>query len=123
MARFRVLLAGIPRMLQEIVETTLRGQPDMHIVGALQNGGANALAAALHATATDVVILGLDTEARAAAYESLLFDHCRVRLVAIVGDGREAFVYELRPNRVPIAELTADELLDVIRTGRQIEVS
>lgn len=108
-------------MLQEIVENTLRGQPDMHVIGAVQNGGANALAATLDTTAADVVVLGLDNEARANAYEPLLFDHSRLRLLAIVGDGRDAFVYELRPNKTPMAEVSAEELIDVIRTRPPIE--
>ena len=117
MVRFRILLAGMPRMLQDIVEERLRAQPDMQIVGTLDASGAtaSALSSTLDEHGADIVILGLHDETIARSYEPLLFDHCRLRLLAIVGNGRDAFIYELKPNRTPIPEVSAEELLDVIR--------
>lgn len=119
MSRIRILLAGMPRLLEDIVEHMLNVQSDMHVVGTVVPHGAAAaaLVEALADTPADVVVLGLSEEAEASTYDALLFANPRLRLLAVVGDGRGAFLYELQPSRVPLGVVSPEALVDVIRAA------
>lgn len=114
MTRVRVLLAGMPRMLRDIVEAALLSQRDLDVVGAA-DGAPAALRAALTANAAEVAIVGVASDAAVTMYDDVLYAHPRLRLLALVGDGRDALLYELRPNRTVLGEPSADVLLGAVR--------
>ena len=87
MAHIRIVLAQMPRMLQEIVRTILSAEPDMEIDTSTVSEHEMASSEALRDA--DVVILG-EAEARTDAYAAVLFAHPRLRFVAISDDRRGA---------------------------------
>jgi hypothetical protein len=111
--RVRILFAGVPPMLQEIIERAARAEPDLEIVGATRTAD---LAATIARTGADAAILALPDGAAVAAYEDVLYCHPRVRLLAVVDDGRSALLYALRPHLTPLGELSADGLLQAVRS-------
>lgn len=107
----RVVLAQMPQMLQEIVRTILSAEPDMEIDTSTLSERGMASSEALRSA--DVVILS-EAEARTDAHSAVLFAHPHLRLVAING-GRRASLYELRPHRLPLGEMSPSALVQAVR--------
>lgn len=108
MERTRILLADMPRMLFDIVAEVLHGQPDMEVVEA-EPGSVLELAGRARA---DVVIMGADDPTIAS---ELLAAHPRVKLLAVTGADGECWLYELRPQRISLGEVSPTSLVDEIR--------
>lgn len=113
MIRVRILFAGIPQMLEEIVERAARAAPDVEIVGTALPAD---LASAVARTRADVAILALPDGAALAAYDDMLYTHPRTRLLAVTDDGRGALLHRLRPQTVTLGELSAEGLLNAVRS-------
>lgn len=115
----RVLLLGLPVMLRQIVSQTIAAEPDLEIVGELED---MRLAAARQ---PHVVIVGLGAdepvlEACVPAVVRALLDHLpRAKVLGLLPDGRSGYVYELRPQRAPIGELSPATLITSIRKAVQ----
>jgi hypothetical protein len=103
----------MPRMLSDIITDVIGDQPDMEKVGDLPSR--DGLRAAVETTAADVVLLGL--------LDSDLPDDClpvftaypSLRMLGVAADGRRAFLYELRPQRFPLGEVSPNGLVEAIR--------
>lgn len=110
----RIVLVDLPRMLREIVEQAVMAEPDMVIVR--DPGENHSLSATVGRTGADFVILGRDGELD--EVDGLLETHPHLRVLAVAGDGREAFLYELRPTRTPLGEISPRTIVDAIRSAR-----
>jgi DNA-binding NarL/FixJ family response regulator len=110
--RIRVLLAEMPRMLRELVEPVLATDPDIVVVGAVDSR--DALEVAVRALEADVVLVAMPSDEQAESYARLLFDAPRTTLLAITHDGRDAFLYALRPHKMPIGEVSRSGILAAI---------
>jgi DNA-binding NarL/FixJ family response regulator len=99
-------------MLRDIVQSVLGERGDIELTTVA--GGAGALAASIAARGADVVIVA-EGAPNADAYAALLYTHPRLRLVAISGDGRDAHLYELRPQRIPLGALSPESLVEIVR--------
>jgi DNA-binding NarL/FixJ family response regulator len=109
----RIVLVDLPRIMREIIQQAIADEPDMVIV----NGSLPAdLRGALERSAADFVISGADHEL--AEVGALLEERPRLRVLSVVGDGREAFLYELRPTRTPLGEVSPRTIVDAIRSAR-----
>jgi len=101
-------------MLLDIVANIVADQPDMDIVPCPV--GATNLRIAVERGNADVVILSrkapLDGE-----YDDLLYGRVHLKVIEIEGEGRRGSLYELRPHRVPLGEMSATGLLDAIRAS------
>lgn len=115
MDRARVVVLELPRLVQEIVEHAVGGQPDMEIVADLPT--APTLPAALAEARADVVISG--AEHGCAALSELLGELPRLKLLAVSDDARNAVLYELRPTRTPLGEVSPQTIVDAIRSARR----
>jgi len=114
--RIRILLVEeMPRMLRDIVERAVGTRPDMEVVERVE--GRDALAAAVDRTPVDVAILYLADQLELPSYDAMLFDHPRIRLLALTGDGRAAAVYALRPQLDPVRVVSPNGLVDAIRAA------
>lgn len=102
-------------MLRDIVESLLRSQRDMYIAGELP--ARDGLSDAIGRARPDVVLLGLPSGDVPPFYNELLYAHPTLRLLAVTGDGRSAYRYELRPQRSPVGEVSPQGLLDAIRAA------
>jgi DNA-binding NarL/FixJ family response regulator len=106
-----VLVAELSGVLRDIIDTTLSAQPDMEVVvGALRISSSRAPGA--H---PDVVVIGLSDGDVSHAVETLFAQYPHARILGIAGDGRRAYMHELRPHRMSLGELSPEQLVDVIR--------
>ena len=112
MDRVRVVITKMPQLLQDIVFAILSAEPDIDLTVATEPLDATGLTEALRDA--DVVIVPEPLRANV-AYDSLLYAHPHARVVAIDEDGRRAMLYELRPSRVALGELSSQVLVDAIR--------
>ena len=110
-----VVLIGLTGMLSQIVRGIL-AEPDVRVAAELSgNGGATNLDRAPEA---DVVILASDDHTLPRAARELLAARPRMKVLTIRDDGRETFLYELRPFQIQLGQVSPQTLLDAVRTTR-----
>jgi DNA-binding NarL/FixJ family response regulator len=109
----RILLLGMSTMLADLVRGIAQADPDVEIVGELAHDSA-LLTTSAH-TAPDVVIVALTDGDLPASCSSLLYSQPRVRVLGLAQRGRDGFVWEMRPHRVPLGEMSPRTLLAAIR--------
>jgi hypothetical protein len=61
------------------------------------------------------VVLSLTSDATLGEYDAMLFHHPHLRVVAVIGGGTDATLYELRPTREQLGPLTLDAFLATVR--------
>jgi DNA-binding NarL/FixJ family response regulator len=110
----RIVLVDMPRILREIIERAVADEPDMEIVDS--EAGNMPLREAIEASEPDFVIAGADYDFGEVA--RVLDERPRLRVLAVAGDGREAFLYELRPTRTPLGEVSPRTIVEAIRGAR-----
>jgi DNA-binding NarL/FixJ family response regulator len=122
MARIRVVIADVPRVLRDIISTMLAQEPDIEM---LQD--VTTLSGLVEPAATepaDVVVVGLRNAALPDVVAELFERRPTVRVLGIAGDGRHAYLHELRPHRTALGELSPEQLVRVIRdAGRSATTS
>ena len=112
MESIRITLIDMSPLLREIVRETLVREPDLDVVG--DHDADVDVRAAAERDDADFVIVGSGATGRAGV-RSLVATNRRVRVLELHGDGRESVLYELRPHRVPLGEISPDTLLRTIR--------
>ncbi len=85
----------MPLLLHEIVRTILSTEPDVE-------------------ARADVLIIA-EPRRTTDDYASILYAHPQLRLVAINDDRRHAVLYELRPCRALLGELSPESLVRAVR--------
>ena len=110
----------MPRILREIIRQSLSVQPDMQIVGEFT--GAVSLLPAVDQSGADFVIVGVD-EMNVDDVRFVLQERPHIKILAVGGDGKSAALYELRPNKVSLGEVSPDSLVRVIREAADDTVS
>jgi len=100
-------------MLGGIVAETLDGQPDMEVVGQLPTRVD--LHVGVSKSGADIVILGLDDLNLPSDCAALFDAHPSIRVLGISTDGRRASLYELRPHRLSLGDVSPDGLVQAIR--------
>jgi DNA-binding NarL/FixJ family response regulator len=110
--RTRIVLIDMPPLLREIVRDAVAREPDLELVAELDD--APDVVDALRQDGADFVILGSDAAA-AACVSSLVAAQRGMRALELRADGRESVLYELRPHRVPLGEISAETLVRTIR--------
>lgn len=102
------------RLLRGIVRSVLADHRDMRVVREVEDE--RAVVSAVSETRANFVIWGIDGDVGQTAGE--LFERFpRVRVIAIERDGRESFLYELRPSKSDLGQLSGDLLVDAIRVA------
>jgi DNA-binding NarL/FixJ family response regulator len=92
MVPIRVLVANQPRLIRELVAGTISDQPDINVVGEIQQE--NELENAVEEMRPDVLIVALDRSNRLpAACESILRSHPRMRIIALAWDRNTSIFY------------------------------
>lgn len=115
MPRIRVVLSHMPRLLHDIVHSILAAESDIDVDdGSSHSAAPMSLEHVRHAH----VVIVTEPELARMNYESLLYGNPRLRLVAVSGDGRNAALYELRPCRIPLGELSPQTLVDAVSAER-----
>ncbi len=101
-------------MLCDILAAVLSAEPDMEVVGVLSSRGK--LRATVAETKADVVVLALEDSELPEDCGRLLHTHPRIRVLGVASDGRRGFLYELRPLKASLGELSPQQLVNTIRT-------
>lgn len=109
----RILLADMTPMLLSIIRSIVADQPDIEVVGELSEP--TRLQAMVERTRAAMVIVGRDRPIPPDAFGQLLARTPPVRVLAITDEGRAAVLYDLRPQRIPVGELSAARLVAVAR--------
>lgn len=113
--KFRILLVDVSRLTGELVERAVAHADDMGVVG--HASSLDALREAARKTHADVVIVGLRNHELPQPAVDLLLERPRIKVLAIQElDGR-ARLYELRPDRVEIGEVSPDDVVHTIRAA------
>jgi DNA-binding NarL/FixJ family response regulator len=113
--RIHILLAGVPPLLVDLLHHIVASEPDMAVVGRVSDGD---LLTAAQRTGADVILIGQKAKESREQYEELLLRQPRLKVLTIADDGKTGSLYELRPQRIPLGEVSADVLCAAIR-GRQ----
>jgi DNA-binding NarL/FixJ family response regulator len=109
----RILLVDMPRLVRDMVENAARSDPGVEVVGVLRDADAIGAASAGDA---EVIVVGVEQRELPAGCRALLDERAAgLRLLGIeAGDGG-AYLYELRPRRSPLGELSPAEVVDAIK--------
>ena len=99
-------------LLREIVRETVAREPDLDVVA--EHDADVAVRVAVEQDDADFVIVGSDAIADAAV-ESLVAADRGIRALELRSDGKTSVLYELRPHRVLMGELSPKTLLQTIR--------
>lgn len=113
MPRVRILLAGMSRMLTDIVRTIIVSQDDFELAGEVV-GNADVAHAADDAAA-DVVILGLTVRGGATSCVDVLYTRPCIKVVTIEPGGRRAMFHELQSSVVSLGEISPETLIAAVR--------
>jgi DNA-binding NarL/FixJ family response regulator len=111
-----VVLATMPALLGDIVRETLAAYPDVEVVAEVE--ARDGIASAVRRTGARVVVVGISPVGRlglSGLLRDLLAEHPRLTVIALASDGRDGYVYRLRPHEVPIADLSPAALVQAIR--------
>jgi hypothetical protein len=111
----RILLAGMPRMLVDIVKDVIASHEDIDVAGEIE-GHTGLLAAAMQ-TQADVVVLREAAGGASEIYHELLRGCPKLKILAITADGRRGFLHRLQPRVVALGELSSSSLIDAIRNA------
>ena len=108
----RVLLAHLPHELQQALGSTLSEEPDM-IVSGVQRHVEMLLAA--EETQADVLVIGMENNQPPGVVSYVLEEYPSLRIILVnIGD-QHGFLYELRPELIPIGEVSSPQFPEVIR--------
>jgi chemotaxis response regulator CheB len=118
--RIRVMVI-VPRMLRDIIAETLASEPDIEMVGEI--GDRESLLPRVGEIKPDVVILQLDHPDRVDECRTLLYTMPQLNALAMSREGRDAFLYALRPHQTPLGNLSRDGLVTAIRAAVEEQAS
>jgi DNA-binding NarL/FixJ family response regulator len=116
--RIRILLWKMPPMLLDIISDTIAPQPDMDIVG--KGRMEEDLLDAAEQTNADIIIIARSKASEHKDYDELLYRHCRIKVLEILDKGRYGSLFEMRPCRVALGEMSPLRLLEAIRGSPDI---
>jgi DNA-binding NarL/FixJ family response regulator len=107
MNSIRVLVANRPRLMRELVIETISDQPDIEIVGEVQDE--SGIGGAVDKTHPDFLIVALQRHDRLPDFcESILQSHPQIKIIAIAAD-RNSTVFYWASLRVQSSQIEASE--------------
>jgi DNA-binding NarL/FixJ family response regulator len=121
MKPIRVLVANRPRLMRELVMATISDQPDIEVVGEIQDE--SEIQAAVDQTQPDFLIVALDDQDRLPGFcQSILQSHSQIKIIAIAPD-RNSTMFYWASLRVQSNEIEASEkgVLNALRGITQPE--
>ena len=117
MRRIRILLAGMPRMLLDMITDIVALHARMMVAGTMQDMAD--IRAAVKKTRADVVILNEPAIGPPQDHQELLYSRPRLGVLSITSDGRQFFLHKLRPVRTALGEVSPDSLVQAIQSSAQ----
>jgi hypothetical protein len=108
----------MPTLMLDILHHVVAAQPDMAIVGTVGDD----LSVAAQRARADVLVIGHDAQGERDFYRALLLRHPQLRVLTLADDGKSGWLYDLRPRRVRLREISARSLARAIR-GQALSTS
>lgn len=108
----------MPRMLREMIDSAIAAQPDMRVVATTAEPAE--LVAAARTVRPSFVILGLDDGDFPDGSLELFAEQPKVKLLGIQADAGHAYLFELRPERRALGEISPAEIVAVIRNAAPV---
>ena len=109
--QLRIALVGCSGVLGDIIRTTLDHQPDMEVVADLESIPADGSLS----VASDLMVWNNADESRIERWLREKVEPGSPRVLATLGDGREAALWELAPHRASLGAPSPDALVQTIR--------
>lgn len=109
--QLRIALIGCSGVLGDIIRTTLDHQPDMQVVADLESIPADGSLS----LASDLMVWNNADESRIERWLRDTIEPGGPRVLATLGDGRDAALWELAPHRAPMGAPSPDALVQTIR--------
>jgi len=100
-------------MLSDIVRETVANEADMMVVGEFSECGA--LLDVLAADGGDVAIVGTTEPEESAVPHHVFATSPYIRVLMLEFRGQRAVMYELRPHRTPLVDVSPERLVAAIR--------
>ncbi len=111
MRKTRVLLAGLPKLMTDLLRHLIARDSGVAVVG--QVGMDNILGEARRARA-DVIVIKQEAPDEYERFHALMYGRPRLRIVSLADDGAKGAIYELRPHRVRLGDLSVESLARII---------
>jgi DNA-binding NarL/FixJ family response regulator len=115
--RIRILLAGMPRMLLDMITDIVVLHPEMMVAGKAQDTAD--IRAAVKKTRADVAILNEPAIGPSQDYQELLYSRPHLGVLSITSDGRQFSLHKLRPVRTALGEVSPESLVQAIQSSAQ----
>lgn len=116
MAKVRVMVAGMPRILTDIIKSIIAAEDDFEFVGELM--GTRGIVNAARDLDADVVIIAAPEDGDEARAAETLISGPRL-IIAIAADGRRATIHQLKPSITPLGEVSPAALIAAMREYTQ----
>lgn len=115
----RVLVANRPRLMRELVIATISDQPDIQVIGEIDDE--SRIERAVHETSPDFLIVTLDGKDHLPDFcQAILRKHPNIKIIAIAPDRNLTVFYwaflQVRSNRIEASEAG---VLGALRGGLQ----
>ena len=110
MEPIRIVLIDMPPLLRDIVRNAIAGEAGLDVVS---ERALAELQASVAEDDPDFVIAG--SEAASQAVRTLVRGRCRLRALEVHDDGKECILYELRPHREALGEISRQKLVETVR--------
>jgi hypothetical protein len=114
----RVLIAGLPPLVADVVASTCDRPPDFEVVGVVPESlsvDETTLELAITANSPTAVVVGVDTDAERRALADLQVHHCEVVHVGLTRDGARAWRTTLRADLVALDSVSPESIRNVIQ--------
>jgi DNA-binding NarL/FixJ family response regulator len=111
--QIRILLVDMPRLAREMIDAAVAAQNDMRVVATTANS--SELTAAADTVRPSFVIVGLDGDELPAEALSLFDEQPRLKVLGLEADAGRAYLWQLRPEKRPLGELSPAAVVEVIR--------
>jgi DNA-binding NarL/FixJ family response regulator len=116
MPKIRVLVANRPRLMRDLVLATIADQPDIEVLGELEDD--SKIAEAVAELKPDIVIIALDRpDERPAICDYLLIHYPRVKVLAVAPED-DSSVFFWSDIRSAAVESSVEGILSVIRGNK-----
>jgi DNA-binding NarL/FixJ family response regulator len=109
----RVLLLSLRGIMHDLIEAVLKESPDVSVVAESTNPAD--VPALVARTGAEVVVCDLDESTASGVGARLFKPHLRVKVIAVQDDGRRAVLWELRPQRRELGDLSSRGFVEMVR--------
>ena len=118
MESVRVVLMDMSPLLRQILRGVVHGGSGIKVVA--EYAEMTPLVRAVEEHDADVVLFGHESTRLPSECRELLEARPYTRLLAVGNEGRRSTLYELRPHREPLGEVSPDELMEAIRGAPEL---